>query len=222
MTPVTTTNAALAVLLALSLSPSLAAQTRPAATTDDDPPAIALRAFVLAAGESFAAKETFTAIFGQSFESFLGGGLELVQNGVFIDVAASRFRKTGQRAFRSNGQNFRLGIPLTVTITPFEVTGGYRFRTSPRLFPYAGIGVGSYGYRETAQFSDPAENLDTRHTGFLVVGGAEVRVHRWVGISGDVQYTHVAGILGTAGISKEAGEKDLGGLALRVKVTVGR
>jgi opacity protein-like surface antigen len=218
------TNAMLAVLLAFSLAPSLAAQPRRAAPApDDDPPAISLRAFGLVTGQSFAAKDTFTAIFGQSFQPFFGGGLELVENGIFyLDIAASRFRKTGQRAFRSNGQNFGLGIPLTATITPFEVSGGYRFRMSPRVVPYAGIGVGSYRYKESSQFSDPAENLDTRHAGYLVVGGAELRLHRWVGISGDVQYTHIAGILGTAGISKEAGESDLGGVALRVKVTVGR
>jgi opacity protein-like surface antigen len=216
-------NAALAVLLALSVSTPLAAQSRPAPAASDDAPAISLRAFFMTSGESFAAKQTFNGIFGQSFEPLFGGGLELVQNGTFyLDVGASRFRKTGQRAFRSNGQNYGLGQPLTATITPFEVTGGYRYRMSPRIVPYAGIGVGSYGYKETSQFSDATENLDTRHAGFLVVGGAEVRLHRWVGISGDVQYTHVTGILGTAGISKDAGENDLGGVALRLKVIVGR
>jgi opacity protein-like surface antigen len=218
-----TTNTTLAVLLALSLSTPLAAQSRQAATAYDDTPAISLRAFFLTAGESFAAKQTFNGIFGQSFEPLFGGGLELVQNGkFFLDVAASRFSKTGQRAFRSNGQNFGLGIPLTVTITPFEVTGGYRYRLSPLIVPYAGIGVGSYGYKETSPSSDAAENLDTRHAGFLVVGGAEVRLHRWVGISGDVQYTHVTGILGAGGLSKEAGENDLGGVAVRLRVIVGR
>jgi opacity protein-like surface antigen len=216
-------NAALAVLLALSVSTPLAAQSRPAPAAYDDTPAISLRAFFMTSGESFAAKQTFNGIFGQSFEPLFGGGLELVQNGTFyLDVGASRFRKTGQRAFRSNGQNYGLGQPLTATITPFEVTGGYRYRMSPRIVPYAGIGVGSYGYKETSQFSDATENLDTRHAGFLVAGGAEVRLHRWVGISGDVQYTHVTGILGTAGISKDAGENDLGGVALRLKVIVGR
>jgi opacity protein-like surface antigen len=220
---VNTTNTALALLLVLALSPRLAAESRQASAAADDPPSISLRAFFLTSGESFAAKQTFTGIFGQSFEPLFGGGLELVQSGTFyLDVAASRFRKTGQRAFRSNGQNFGLGQPLNATITPLEVTGGYRFRLSPRIVPFAGIGVGSYGYTETSQFSDAKENLDTRHAGFLVVGGAEFRLHRWVGISGDVQYTHVTGILGTGGISKDAGENDLGGVAIRLKVIVGR
>ena len=41
-------------------------------------------------------------------------------------------------------------------------------------------------------------------------------------MSVDAQYTHVLGILGTGGISQDAGEKDLGGIAARVKVLIGR
>jgi hypothetical protein len=56
----------------------------------------------------------------------------------------------------------------------------------------------------------------------VVNGGAEFRVHQWVGLSVDVQYTHVPGILGTSGVSQQAGETDLGGVAARFKVVVGR
>jgi opacity protein-like surface antigen len=208
----------IAFLLALASTTVVAAQT-------DDPPPLSLRPFFLAAGERFAAKNSFEAVFGQSVEPFLGGGLQLVdRGGFFIDLTASRFKKTGQRAFRANNQNFGLGIPLTATITPLEVAGGYRFKLpgSPRLVPYLGAGAGSYGYKETSEFSDASENVDTRHTGYLAVGGVEFRLHRWIGASIDAQYTHVMGILGTGGISQEAGEKDLGGIAARVKVIVGR
>jgi hypothetical protein len=209
-----------AFLLALASTTVVGAQ-----TSSDDTPALSLRPFFMAAGERFAAKNSFEAVFGQSVEPFLGGGLQLVdRNGFFIDLTASRFKKTGQRAFRANNQNFGLGIPLTATITPLEVAGGYRFKLpgSPGLVPYVGAGAGSYGYKETSEFSDASENVDTRHTGYLAVGGVEFRLHRWIGASIDAQYTHVMGILGTGGISQEAGEKDLGGIAARVKVIVGR
>jgi hypothetical protein len=49
----------------------------------------------------------------------------------------------------------------------------------------------------------------------------EFRVSRWIGISGDAQYTYVPGILGIGGISQDANEKDLGGIAARVRVIVG-
>ena len=43
-----------------------------------------------------------------------------------------------------------------------------------------------------------------------------------IGLSVDAQYTHVPGIIGAGGISKEAGETDLGGMAARFKVLIGR
>ena len=213
----------IAVVLALALAPPLAAQTRTSGG-GDEAPRLSFRPFVMATGDRLAAKTTFEAVFGQSFEPFWGAGLQLaLRDGLFVEVSASRFKKTGQRAFRANGKNFGLGIPLTVTITPFEVTGGYRFAGSARrLVPYLGTGVGSYGYKETSDFSESSENVDTRHTGYLGVAGAELRVHRWVGVGVDVQFTHITGILGRGGVSKDAGENDLGGIAARVKIMVGR
>jgi opacity protein-like surface antigen len=144
------------------------------------------------------------------------------RSGVFVDVTVSRFKASGERAFRFDGQNFGLGIPLTVTETPVEAAGGYRFRVSPRLVPYVGAGLGSYSYEETSDFSNDGENVKTRHIGYLVTGGAEFRLARWLGLTADIQYTRVPGILGDGGISKEADEHDLGGLAARFRVIVGR
>ena len=90
------------------------------------------------------------------------------------------------------------------------------------MIPFAGGGVGWYSYKETSDFADSSENVDTRHVGYLAVGGVEFRVHRLVGLSVDAQYTRVPGIFGTAGISQDAGENDLGGVAARFKVIIGR
>jgi opacity protein-like surface antigen len=222
------TAAALLITLALALpagaQPGRRAPKPRGPVAADDAPKISYRPYFLVSGEAFAATHSFDAAFGQSFQPFYGGGVELaLNNGLFVDVGASRFKKTGQRAFFFNNQAFGLGIPLTATVTPFEVAGGYRFlHVARRIIPYAGAGVGSYGYKETSQFADASENVDARHAGFLVRGGAEFRLHRWVGAAVDAQYTHVTGILGTAGVSKEAGEKDLGGTAIRFRVLVGR
>jgi hypothetical protein len=144
--------------------------------------------------------------------------------GLFADLAISRFNKTGQRAFIFNGQVFQLGIPLTATVTPLEFTAGYRLRLGPRVpvTPYAGVGVGSYGYQETSDFSDPTDNVDARKAGALVVAGAEVRVRRWLSVSADVQDTRITGILGASGLSQQAGENDLGGVAARFRILVGQ
>jgi opacity protein-like surface antigen len=216
---------AIALLLTLAVSAPLAAQTRRVAPIDSATPTVVFRPFFVVSAERFTAQETFKAAFGGTIEPMFGGGLEVVlRNGIYMDATVSRFKKTGQRAFFANGQTFPLGIPLTATIIPIEVTGGYRFKLSswPRLVPYAGAGIGSYGYDETSDFSDPGDDISTRHLGYLAVGGVDVRVHRLVRIAGDVQYTRVTGILGSGGVSKAAGENDLGGIAVRVKVTIGR
>jgi hypothetical protein len=202
------------LLCGLALSAPAAAQ---------DPPALSIRPFVLATEQSFAAKETFKGAFDTDRAPFFGGGVQVVLWDRFVaEVGASRFKKTGERAFRSGGTTYRLGIPLTATITPVEVTGGYRFPMWEHARPYVAAGFGSYGYKETSEFADTGENVDVRKSGFVANGGFEFRLHRWVGLSIDAQYSHVKGILGTAGISQQAGENDLGGVAARFKLIVGR
>jgi hypothetical protein len=223
------------LLLALGLASPAAAQgpTRPPARPaprrvlpplPPEPP-ISFRPFVMGAESAFAAVETFKAIFGKSYAPFFGGGLQVAFHGkYYVEMSASRFDQTGQRAFRDNGQTFGLGIPLTATITPLEVTAGYRFRprTLPRLRPYLGAGVTSYAYGEQSTFDEPGEGLKTRHAGLVGVGGVEFRVHKYVGISADAEVSHVTGILGQSGISKDAGESDLGGIAARFRLIIGR
>ena len=188
-------------------------------------PGLSIRPFVMFTEQSFTAVDTFDAVFGKTYAPFFGGGVQVVvSDGFFVELTASRFRQTGERAYLSGGQAFTLGIPLTATITPLEISAGYRFtlRQLPRVRPYAAAGFGSYSYQETSDFSLPGEDLDTRHSGFVVNGGAEFRVHTWIGLAVDVQYSQVKGILGTGGVSQQAGESDLGGIAARVKVVVGR
>jgi len=191
-----------------------------------DAPKISLRPFLEVTDERFLASRSFAANFGQSAEPFFGGGLDVTfHDRYFVAVTASRFRKTGDQVFVNNGQVFHLNLPMTATITPLELSGGVRFhpRRYTWLVPYAGAGAGSYSYRQTSAFAENAENLDLRKTGFLATAGAEFRLHRWIGVSADLQYTHVPGILGTdPSVSHEFGENDLGGFAGRFKIIVGR
>jgi len=209
-------RSAVAVALCLCAAAPAAAQVTPA---------LSIRPFVMFTEQSFTAVDTFDAVFGKTYGPFFGGGVQVVvSDGFFVELTASRFRETGERAFLSGGQSFKLGIPLTATITPFEVSAGYRFRlpTLPRVRPYAAAGFGSYSYQETSDFSQPGEDVDTRHSGFVVNGGAEFRLHPWVGLAVDVQYSQVKGILGNGGVSQQAGESDLGGIAGRFKLVIGR
>ena len=186
-------------------------------------PPVSFRPFFLAADERFAAQTTFKAVFGSATVPTWGGGVDVtLGRHVFVDLAISRMSESGQRAFINNGDVFTLGIPLRVTLTPVEVTAGYRVRRWKRIVPYAGAGIGWYGYRETADFAAAGDDVDERHMGFVMMGGAEFRVTKWIGITGDAQYTSVSGILGQGGLSKDAGENDLGGVAARLRVIVGR
>jgi hypothetical protein len=215
---------ALVFLLAVALAHPLDAQTRRPAAAPPPQPAVSFRPFVLAAGQRPSAQTTFEAAFNESVQPFLGGGLQVAwRGGFFVEFGASRFKQTGERAFIDGGEVFRLGIPLTATITPLELAAGYRFGgPRSRLLPYGGGGIGSYGYKESSDFSDPEEDVEVRHVGYLAVGGVEVRLHRWIGVTADAQYTHVPGILGSAGLSQNAGEDDLGGIAVRFRLIIGR
>ena len=224
------------VLTAMCVSPVAAQTRRPLPATASAATSISFRPFVVVSGQHFTASQTFDAVFATPpLEPFWGGGLEVAwRSGLFVDVSASRFHKDGQRVFVSNGQAFPLGTRLTATITPFEVMGGYHFpmtrragprsttRVRSRVTPYVAGGFSRVAYSEVSQFTDAAENVDTPGFGVAVVGGAEVRVHKWISISGDVEYTRVTGILGTGGASKEFGETDIGGTSVRVRVLVGR
>jgi outer membrane protein W len=183
-----------------------------------------VRPFALATEQRFDASTTFNAVFASPAESFWGGGVDVVvHKAYFVDLAISHMSKTGQRAFINNGQVFRLGIPLQVTMTPVELTGGFRFRfRRSRIIPYVGAGIGSYSYGETAGFSQPGDDVDARHSGFVMMGGLEFRVSRWVAITGDGQYTTVPGIFGRNGLSKDVGEDNLGGIAARLRVILGK
>ena len=173
----------------------------------------------------FTASESFKAVTGSSSGFVIGGGggVTLPQK-IFIDVRASRFKKDGQRVVVFNGDVLDLGIDNTITITPLEVTGGYRFgRTPDSVRPYAGGGISWYRYQETDAFA-ASDAVDERFTGFHLLGGAEFRLAKWLAAAGEVQWTTVPNALGQDPTSVGAvfDESNLGGTTFRAKVVIGR
>jgi hypothetical protein len=147
-----------------------------------------------------------------------GGGIELqLPHRLFAGLHVSRFRKDGERVFVFEGETFPLGISTTVAVTPIEVTGGYRFVNPRRRWtPYAGGGAGVYRYAE--------DDVGESHRSLHVLGGAELRMARWLHVAGEVQWTTVPDALGQDpnSVSGEFGESDLGGTTVRIKIVVGR
>jgi opacity protein-like surface antigen len=219
---------ALSVALALvvcAAGPAAAQGTPPPQPAASGPPGFSVRLFGDAGVDRMSASRSFNAVFGSGSAPLFGGGGEVVLHSRwFFRVGLWRVKEAGERAVRLEGQTFRLGIPLTVTIVPVEVSGGYRFRLGPRsrLVPYVGGGFSSHGYTETSSFSTGEENVSERFAGYQILGGAEYRLHRLLAVAGEVQYTTVPDALGVGGLSEEFGETNLGGVILRGRVIVGR
>lgn len=173
---------------------------------------------------TFTAEQSFAAVLGSATGKVFGGGVEVVLPArVFANVRASRFRDTGQRVFLFEGEQFDLGIPTTITVTPVQVTGGYRFGAFDRFIPYAGAGVGWYGFKETSQFATDDENVDNRFTGFHILGGVEIGLWRWLALGGELQWATVPDAIGDDpnSLSHEFNESNLGGTTFRLKIVIG-
>ncbi len=174
----------------------------------------------------FAASESFDAVLGSSSGFIFGGGAEvgLPLGGLYVGIGAWRFEDDGERVFISGSEVFPLGIPITVTVTPLEITGGWRFKNlSPRLVPYVGGGWSSFAYREVSDFADAGDDDSERFSGFHLLGGAEYRLMQWLGVAGEIAWTSIPDALGTPGSASEHfDETNLGGTSLRLKITVGR
>jgi opacity protein-like surface antigen len=190
------------------------------------PPTLEIGGYAMVGLMNFTAADSFDVILGSPSGMIFGGGARvgLPLGGLFVDVGAWQFRGEGERAFVFQGEEFDLGIPVEITVTPLEITGGWQFRLrrAPKFRPYVGGGFSSYGYKETSEFATNAENVDDRFTGYHVLGGAEYRVARWVALSGEVTWTTVPDALGEGGVSAEFNEDDLGGTSVRFKITIGR
>lgn len=182
--------------------------------------------YAMAGRITFTSADSFDAIVGSPSGPLAGGGIRvgLPLGGLFVDVGAWRFRADGERVFVNGADVFPLGIPVTIAVTPVEVSAGWQFRLRrlPRFRPYVAAGVTSMSYRETSQFATASENVEERFSGYHLLGGAEFRLARWLGVAGEAAWTTVPDAIGEQGVSAAFNETDLGGTSLRLKITVGR
>ena len=187
---------------------------------------IGVRGFALVGNMTFTAQDSFDTILDTHSGPIYGGGgtVLLPWWGLYVEVRASRFRGDGQRVFIGpNDEVFKLAIPVEITITPLELTGGYRLtRLSRRFVPFGGVGYTSSRYKETSQFADAAEDADDRFGGFHVLGGAEYLPFPWLAVGGEVSWSSIANAIGASGVSQHFGEDNIGGTSARLKISVGR
>lgn len=215
-----------ALLALVCLLPAASpAQVRPAPQAVPPEPPVAVRGFADIGATTFTASDSFETVLGSNRGTLFGGGGEVVlAPGIFAQVRVSRFQRDGERVFVFENEAFPLGIDTTVRVTPIEVSGGYRFARTRRVVPYVGAGLGWHRYEETSEFADDDENVDETHRGYHLLGGAEVRLARWLGVGGEVQWTTVPDALGQDpnGVSAAYDETNLGGVGVRIRVVIGR
>jgi hypothetical protein len=188
---------------------------------------VGVRGFGMFGNITFTAKESFEAVLDKSAGPIFGGGGQvLLPWGMYVEAGAWRFAQSGERVFIGpGGEVFKLGIPVDIKVTPFELTGGFRFAQITRkrnVVPFVGIGYSRYRYEEISDFANPSENVNESFTGLHVTGGVEYLVKRWLAVGGEVSWSTVADAIGQSGVSEYFGEDNLGGTSFRLKVSVGR
>jgi hypothetical protein len=158
--------------------------------------------------------DTEKAIFdaGRGF----GGGL-----GLFYDhgtrwrfgVEGRRIKRDGERAFAAdrNSEAFRLGHPLTFTMTGGLASVAFRFGKLGPVSPYVSVAGGVMSWREES----PIAGLVEKGSGSSGVFEGRFGLERQQGslrLGIEAGITLVPNAVGVGGISQVYEEKDLGGL----------
>lgn len=206
------------------------------------PPALAqvsVRGFVQASHLRFTASQSIEAITGAPGGAAYGGGAQVGFGRLFVQGSVERYRAAGSRVFVLGGEVFDLGIPNQLSVTPLQLTAGYR--AGSRVAAYGGGGIGVHRFSESAPFGPRAgspgdapagamvpplgppfgDDLRESHRSWHVLGGVETPLLSWLWIGGEGQWTWVPDALGAGGVSAAFDESDLGGLTLRVKLSAG-
>ena len=181
-----------------------------------------VRAFGTLLYERFQASKSFEALYESAGAPVFGGGVDVsVGRRFFVQADVTFVQRTGERAFVFNNEVFRLGIRQQMSLTPIGVTAGYRQAGRKGFTPYAGGGVLIAFYSEDSELATD-ENVSKTSVGAQGIAGVEFRLSRLFSAAAEGGYRYIPGILGDSGVSKEYGEKNLGGLTVGVKILIGR
>jgi opacity protein-like surface antigen len=92
---------------------------------------------------------------------------------------------------------------------------------APRLVPFVGGGLSMVSYKETSVNSN-GEDVSQSASGFVLLGGVDYTVTKWIRVGGEFRYRAVTGVLGSGGVSQLYGEDSVGGWAVGVRVSIGK
>jgi hypothetical protein len=223
-----TVIALVAILIVPSAAQDAPPARKPTAALAPREPLYVIDAHVQFGRLSQTARDSFAAILGTSSGQVFGAGAELaLRNGLFVRADVSHFSGEGERVELIDDEIVPLGIPVTLSLTPIEFSGGYRFsairlgrRGQVMLVPFAGAGAGVVRFREETDDSHPDEQASERFASYHVLVGLDVPLGRRVAIGTELTRRWVRDGLGSGGISEAFGETDLGGTTLLTRVRV--
>jgi hypothetical protein len=162
---------------------------------------------------AMAASKSAEAVFDSSSGFTWGGAVRYAFDlGIYVTGGVRTFSKDGERVFVA-GQGepvAKLGFPLSVRITPYFATVGYRFRQGELIVPYAGLGGSLTSYREESTVAGLVYGESRSKLGFHVVGGTEVGKGRFR-FGAEFAWSTVPDAVGVGGVSEVYGEDNLGG-----------
>jgi len=218
------------VLLSLAMpaaaqTPTLDAQTppprRPATVRAPRAVPVGARVFFALDSDTMTASKTFDAILGSSTLAAYGGGGEVLNiwRRVFVRGALTFVSKDGTRVQPSGGEFIPIGIPLTVTMRPFELGGGWRFGKSERdrVIPYVGGGLLLVGLKQKSTVpTETAESTSDSFTGTVLFGGVDLMPAGKFMAGAEVQFRSVPNAIGDDTTTSK--ERNLGGFTLRALV----
>jgi opacity protein-like surface antigen len=168
------------------------------------------------------AQHTAKALFGSSGGVTFGGAVRYtVWRGVFVSAGLRTFSKDGERIYLNapGGTIQKLGFPVSVRLTPFLLSAGYRYVHWKWATPYASLGAAITSYSEKSDVAGQSFDDSFSKTGFIGAAGVDIGRGR---LRGGVEagYSTVGSAVGIAGVSKVYGEDDIGGFHVVGKVIV--
>ena len=189
-------------------------------------PRMGVRGIVDVSAMWMTASESFKAVTGTSTRTQFGVGVQFVNlwNGLYAEATVGQSSLNGSRVFIYQDNVYDLGIPVSITFTPIDAGGGWRFPLGKKrkAHVYAGGGVMFMKYQEESDFADSGENVDDVFTGFYASGGMEYSLTKWLHLRGEARFTSVPNALGAEGVSADFDETNLGGVAVAVKLAIGK
>jgi len=168
--------------------------------------------------------ETEKAIFDQDEGIGFGLGVTYDRGSRWrFGVEGRRITRDGERAFAAdrNSEAFRLGHPLTLTLTEGLASAAFRFGKLGPVSPYVAVGAGLVSWDEESNIAGVVESA----SGTTGIFEARLGIERQqgpvrLGLEGGITFARNA--IGAGGISKVYEETDLGGLFVVGKIGFSR